>query len=321
MVSMQQRLLPLLHRKQARFTNTQIELICDSDAELVADRRQRVEACLQTPGYTDTVTVKAHKVSSLLRFQVGFRLDRGIACKDQPNEDCLFIAQNIFHPGFASARRFAMFVVADGMGGQEYGQEASQYAMQSLAEYVYTSLASQDPTPDTCARLLQQGVQSANQAIYQFNQTSGFKTGTTMTALLVNDLTAYIAHAGDSRAYLYRNRDGLRQLTHDHSLVAALVEAGVITPEEAYQHPGRNQIYRYLGQRQSLEVEMDVVPLAVGDTVLLCSDGLWEMVRDPQIADILARPAKNPSAQADSLVQAALTGGGEDNIGLIVVRV
>jgi serine/threonine protein phosphatase PrpC len=296
-----------------------MELLCDADEERVADRRKRVEACLQTPGYTNSV--KAHKVSSLLRFQVGFRLDRGIVCKNQPNEDCLFIAQSVFHPGFASASRFAMFVVADGMGGQEYGQEASLYAMQSLTEYVYSSLASQDPTPDICSTLLRQGVQYANQAVYQLNQTTGFKMGTTMTALLVNDLTAYIAHAGDSRAYLYRKPDGLRQLTHDHSLVAALIEVGAIKPEEAYQHPGRNQIYRYLGQRQSLEVETHVVSLAVGDTVLLCSDGLWEMVRDPQIADILAQPAKNPAAMADRLVQAALTGGGEDNIGVIVARV
>lgn len=126
---------------------------------------------------------------------------------------------------------------------------------------------------------------------------------------------------GDSRAYFYRHPTGLVQLTHDRSLVAALVEVGVIQPEEAYAHPGRNQIYRYVGRNAALEVDTKSVPLAAGDRLLLCSDGLREMVHDPQIAGILASPLRDPSETADRLVQAALANGGEDNIGVIVVQV
>ncbi|WP_220210541.1 PP2C family protein-serine/threonine phosphatase [Reticulibacter mediterranei] len=304
---------------QVGFANTQIALLSDTDAGHIATLLEQVQALLNTHGCSKEMKTKEDLFPFML--QVGSRLDRGIVRKDEPNEDSLFIAQSILHTLSAPARRFALFVVADGMGGQEQGQEASQLALESLAEYVYTSLCSKDPTPDAFVSLLQKGFQSANQAIYLHNQKSGSNMGTTMTAILISDSTAYIAHTGDSRAYLYRQPTGLIQLTHDHSLVAALVEVGAIQPEEVYTHPGRNQIYRYVGRTATVEVDIESVPLAAGDRLLLCSDGLWEMVRDPQIADILARPVRDPSETADRLVQAALTGGGEDNVGVIVVQV
>jgi serine/threonine protein phosphatase PrpC len=313
MITMQQRVWSLIHKKNIRFTNMQMELLCDADAEQVAARLKRVQAYV----HDFTQTVKADKA---LR-QVGSRLNRGILCKDRPNEDCLFVAQCVFHPCSAPASRLSLFVVADGMGGHEYGQEASQCAVQALVEYVFASLCADDTAPVAFSTVLQEGIQHANQALYQHNQHLGCTMGTTLTAVLVNDLTAYIAHAGDSRAYLYRTSSGLLQLTHDHSLVAALVEVGSIRPEEVYRHPGRNQIYRYLGRRRGLDVDTDVVSLVAGDTLLLCSDGLWEMVHDPQIEDILAHPTQDPTEVADTLVQAALAGGGEDNIGVIIVQV
>jgi serine/threonine protein phosphatase PrpC len=145
--------------------------------------------------------------------------------------------------------------------------------------------------------------------------------GTTMTASLVVNTTAYVAHVDDSRCYLYREPGGLSQITHDHSLVATLVTAGAIQPEDIYTHPKRNLIYRCLGKKASVEVDACAVPLAAGDILLFCSDGLWEMVRDQQIAAILTSPMPDPSQTAHALLQATLAGGGADNVSVIVVQV
>ena len=174
---------------------------------------------------------------------------------------------------------------------------------------------------DTFLPLLSEGVQYANHKVYQYNQEHRANMGTTITATLVSGATAYVVNVGDSRTYLHRKASGLSQITRDHSLVAALVEAGIIQPDDIYTHPRRNQIYRCLGEKPRVEVDAFVVPLADGDTLLLCSDGLWEMVRDPQIEAILSGPTSTPSQKVDTLVQAALAGGGVDNVSVIVVRV
>jgi serine/threonine protein phosphatase PrpC len=142
-----------------------------------------------------------------------------------------------------------------------------------------------------------------------------------MTATLVIGTTAYVAHVGDSRLYLYREPTGLTQITRDHSVVATLVAAGRIEPEDIYIHPWRNQIYRSLGEESCVEVDTFVVPLAANDVLLLCSDGLWEMIRDPQIAAILTKPMTAPTDTAHALIQAALEHGGEDNVSAIVAQV
>ncbi len=131
-----------------------------------------------------------------------------------------------------------------------------------------------------------------------------------MTAVMVSEATAYIAHVGDSRFYLYRGPTRLVQITNDHSIVASLVAEGIIAPDDIYTHPKRNQIYRSLGSGASVEVDASAIPLAAGDILLLCSDGLWEMVRNQQIAMLMT----TPSDTAHALIQAALAGGGEDNV-------
>jgi len=156
---------------------------------------------------------------------------------------------------------------------------------------------------------------------YEYNQQQGTTMGTTMTAALVIETTTYVAHVGDSRLYLYREPTGLAQITRDHSVVAELVATGLIAPDDIYTHPMRNQIYRCLGSEASVEVDASVVQLAEEDVLLLCSDGLWEMVRDQQIAAIMTTPTPNPSDTAHELIQAALAGGGEDNVSAIVAHV
>ena len=259
----------------------------------------------------------------VLALQVGSHQDPGIRRKHRPNEDTILVTQGTVPSASPSTlpKPFALLIVADGMGGQARGQEASRLAVQSLAEYVSGSLGSQQLKPEAFLPLLTAGVQYANQVVYQHNREQRDTMGTTMTAALVMETTAYVAHVGDSRLYLYRDPTGLAQITQDHSVVASLVAAGVIESKDIYTHPMRNRIYRSLGDKASVEVDGSAVPLAAGDLLLLCSDGLWEMVRDQQIATILTTHRPHPSKTAHALVQAALAGGGEDNVSVIVAQV
>jgi len=259
----------------------------------------------------------------MLTLKVGSDLDPGIRRKQRPNEDTLLVTKVIVPsaPPSTLPRPFALFIVADGMGGQAHGQEASRLAVQSLADYVSGSFSSQQMKPETFLPLLTAAVQHANQSVYHHNREQRDHMGTTMTAALVVDTTAYVAHVGDSRLYLYHQPTGLAQITRDHSVVATLVAAGVIESEDIYTHPMRNYISRSLGEKTTVEVDGDTLPLAVGDLLLLCSDGLWEMVRDQQIAAILTTPTPHPAETAHALVQAALAGGGEDNVSVIVAQV
>jgi serine/threonine protein phosphatase PrpC len=254
-----------------------------------------------------------------IALRIGTALDPGIERKLRPNEDTLSVTHDVITA--ASSKPFVLLIVSDGMGGQGHGQEASRLAVGSLTEYVAGSLCSKQATSQTFLTLLKAGVQYANRVVYQRNQEQRTEMGTTLTASLVVDTTAYVAHVGDSRCYLYREPGGLLQITHDHSLVAALVTAGVIQPEDIYTHPRRNLIYRCLGEKASVEVDAIAVPLVAGDILLFCSDGLWEMVRDQQIAAILTSPMPDPAQTAHALLQAALAGGGEDNVSVIVVQV
>jgi serine/threonine protein phosphatase PrpC len=259
----------------------------------------------------------------VLALQVGSHLDPGIRRKHRPNEDTILVTQGSVPSASPSTlpQPFALLIVADGMGGQAHGQEASRLAVRSLANYVSGSLGSQPLKPEAFLSLLTAGVQYANQVVYQHNREQRDTMGTTMTAALVMETTAYVAHVGDSRLYLYREPTGLAQITQDHSVVASLVAAGVIASKDIYTHPMRNRISRSLGDKASVEVDGAAVPLAAGDLLLLCSDGLWEMVRDQQIAAILTTHRPHPSKTAHALVQAALAGGGEDNVSVIVAQV
>ncbi len=259
---------------------------------------------------------------SRLTLRIGSRLDPGLERRLRPNEDTLFVNQGSTLPGIDSpSQPFALLLIADGMGGQEHGQEASRLAAQALVTSVSGPLRTQQMLPEAALPLLVAGVEQANQAVYQHNQAQETRMGTTMTAALVLGATAYIAHVGDSRLYHAHPPQGLAQITHDHSLVAALVAAGTIQPEDIYTHPMRNQIYRSLGENATVEVETHTLSLVPGDLLLLCSDGLWEMVRDPQMVTIIMTPQLNPSATAQALVQAALAGGGVDNVSVIVAQV
>jgi protein phosphatase len=234
-----------------------------------------------------------------------------------------------------------LFVVADGMGGHLAGEVASQLTVETLESEFSRSPRATRKLDARARQAWEQGgdmtrlladapvytaireaVQRANQVVYDYAQhypERAYDAGSTVTMAVVKGWTAYIANVGDSRTYLLRE-GRLEQLTTDHSLVAGLVAAGKIRPEEIYTHPHRNVVSRSLGNDPQVEVDITRQPLQPGDRLLLCSDGLWEMVRDPQISEILEGTPDVWEA-CDRLVEMANEHGGHDNITAIVVRV
>jgi protein phosphatase len=255
-----------------------------------------------------------------LRMDIGANWDAGITRKDRPNEDSLVALQGtcLYNNGLTP---FGLFIVADGMGGHAAGQDASYLAIKAVLETVLPGIVGCDRMNDEIIiDLLADSVQQANQRVYERSRQVGANMGTTITAALVIDKTAFVVNVGDSRTYLLREGEGLTQVTKDHSYVARLVDAGQITPEDVYTHPDRNQLYRGLGEKSGIEVDWFSVSLEVHDRLLLCSDGLWEMVRDAEIEKILQSMGCNPVQASKALIRAALKGGGVDNISSIVVH-
>jgi serine/threonine protein phosphatase PrpC len=251
---------------------------------------------------------------------VGWLSDPGIKRRNGPNEDSLFAAKGL-RPQHAQSQAVGLFIVADGMGGHVYGQEASRMAIQIMIDVVLPKLFVNNELNDVSFRkLLVDGVQAANRVIYQRNQAQSTEMGTTITAVLIIDSAAFVVNVGDSRTYLYREGEGLRKVTHDHSLVTYLVESGILKPEDIYIHPQRNQIYRSLGTKPVITVDAFTEQVQPHDTLLLCSDGLWEMVRDPHIQQVLQHTA-SPSQKSHMLFEAAMGNGGSDNISMIFVSI
>jgi len=221
---------------------------------------------------------------------------------------------------------FGLYAIADGVGGHEGGEIASGLALRVMAESIVKSILLVESegrlselNDELILKDLTQAVATANSEVYVQSQVKGNNMGTTLVATLFIGNTVYIANVGDSRVYFLEGEE-LRQITNDHSLVAALVAAGEITPDEIYIHPRRNVITRCLGIRQCVEVDLFTEELKPGDALLLCSDGLWEMVRDNEIRDVVVR-AQSSQAACEHLVELANQNGGIDNISVIIVKV
>ena len=204
------------------------------------------------------------------------------------------------------------FVVADGMGGAQAGEIASQM----LVDVVKIILTSVPPPWDE--KLLSRAILVANAKILetaqQNEQYNGM--GTTATILSLNGYNAYFAHVGDSRLYLLRDNE-LRQITEDHSYVETLVRNGDITPEEARIHPMRNVLTQAVGAVDDLYIDAANFSVNKGDMFLLCTDGLTNMVDEQTITKIL----QNSSNPAEELIEVALNAGGKDNVTVIVAGV
>ncbi len=251
----------------------------------------------------------------------GVAWDAGISRKGRPNEDSILTMRGTCNFG-ERLLPFELHIIADGMGGHAHGRLASHLAIRGMLETVVPGLVAYSAVEgEQVIDILIDGVHWANQVIFQYGQEHHIDLGTTITAVLLLDETAYIINVGDSRTYVYRPGAGLTQITRDHSLVARLVETGAIQPDDVYTHPDRNKVYRGLGDKIDVTVDWFVLPVQVGDLFLLCSDGLWEMVRDRHMTEILQTYASAPALASHALLRAALQAGGVDNVSLLVARV
>lgn len=213
-----------------------------------------------------------------------------------------------------------LFIVADGMGGHQGGELASRMAVRTVVNHVLSQLilpALDDSTTEALQPLMVSAVQAANQAIWDAAQALGSDMGTTCTAALLVGHSLYIAHVGDSRAYLFEP-GGLRPLTTDHSTVGRLIQLGQLDPLEAREHPLRNQLYRTVGQQPHVPVDFIYQPIGQSSHLLLCSDGLWSLVDEGAMERALSQ-CQWPQDACDELVALANLAGGDDNISAIVV--
>ncbi len=209
------------------------------------------------------------------------------------------------------SEKLRLYGVADGMGGHKGGEVASTSARDDLLREL------EGKTPSVAA--LSGAIEEVNRQIYHQQEHDDALTGmgTTLSVLWMSDNFVYIGHVGDSRVYLLRDGE-FKQMTLDHSLVEQLVREGVLTEEEAQNHPMRNIITRAIGTDESVEVDVVVEERRRGDLWLACSDGLHGLVDDRQMRDALRQYA--PEKAADVLLKAALDAGGRDNVTLVIVH-
>ena len=260
------------------------------------------------------------------RIIIGAATDVGLSRSGERNEDSLAaLVLNLGHD--SHLQPLALGIVADGLGGHVNGQDASRLVTRVLVEHIIHTAAlpliglpaDAQATADGLDAVLLEGAGLANTALCASNNEAGADMGSTLVAALLFDGTAYIVNAGDSRGYLF-DGERIRRITTDHSLVEQLISGGLVTPEERYTHPQRNQIYRSLGDEPEMQFDLFTQKLQPGMRLLLCSDGLWEMVRDDELGRILGE-TPNPQAACDLLVRAANQHGGEDNVTAVVIEV
>ncbi len=284
--------------------------------------------------------------------QIGYLSDRGK--QGGENEDMLLVVQGLCTNLMPPPRPFSLFAVADGLRSSQdkatRGHEASRLAVETIADVLVPLLnapshsysrvtphhnAMSNPAspisankharlaipPDSILeRWLGDSTRQANQVIYHCNADYETQMASTLTAALLYKHHLYVTSVGDSRAYHYSSRHGLRRISNDHTLAAQLVEAKLLQPEEVYTSAKRNQLYRTLGKAYTVPIDTFHLEVEPDELILLCTDGLWHMLRDERITQLLTQ-SSDPQQQAKLLVEAANHAGGEGNISAIVAHV
>jgi serine/threonine protein phosphatase PrpC len=238
----------------------------------------------------------------------GFKTDRGL--KRQLNEDNCNIL--VDYPGIP-----VCFVIADGMGGHQCGEVASKQAVDSVCDRLLRSDWSSEDIPE----ILRSIITSVNDEIYKFSMldasTQGM--GTTLIITVFKDGKLYIGHVGDSRVYLIRENT-IEKVTWDHSFIEEMLKNGSITKDEAFNHPKKNLITRAVGCEPDLQVDTYEIDVKENDIVLLCTDGLTNMIAEDEILDIIIN-TEDPQVACDTLIQNANNKGGEDNVTVIIGKI
>jgi protein phosphatase len=246
--------------------------------------------------------------SGVIVLKYGIRTDRGL--KRQLNEDNCNVL--VGYPDVPTC-----FVIADGMGGHKCGEVASKQAVDSVCNLLLKA----DWNIENISELLNGIITRVNDEIYNFSlldeATQGM--GTTLIITVIKDNRLYIGHVGDSRVYI-AGADSIEKVTWDHSFIEELVKNGSITKDEAVNHPNRNLITRAVGYEPDLQVDTYEIDLKENDIILLCTDGLTNMLTEEEILDII-KNNEEPQLACDTLIQNANNKGGEDNITVIVGKI
>jgi serine/threonine protein phosphatase PrpC len=265
-------------------------------------------------------TVSVIHYSGLQPPQLLASCGQSVGLQREHNEDALFVLTTTVTSDHTHLP-FGLYIVADGMGGHQHGEIASGIAIRSMSSYIITRLlvpllnVNHAMPEDSLQEIMQAGVQESHKAIT--NQVPG--GGTTLTAVLILGEQMILAHVGDSRAYAIDLEGNMRVLTRDHSLVKRLEELGQISHEEAANHPQRNVLYRALGQGEPFDPDIKNLQLPPNGHLLICSDGLWGVVDEDEIRQVLQNSTTIDQA-CKSLVDAANAAGGPDNISAILIR-
>ncbi len=238
---------------------------------------------------------------------------------------------------FERKETVALFAVSDGMGGKAHGEVAAKIALQTLGEHFFRKIMAPvfQPAPEpgegqvaaadaesaleNPAAFLREAIREANRRIYGRRSSSEqVSMGATVLAVLIHNDVLAVGHVGDCRCY-FLDHSSFRLLTRDHSMVQELLAQGILTEEEARNHPRKNILSRSLGSKEDVEVDTYVSMIPRGVRILLCTDGLHGAIEEEAVREILCRHV-HPKEQAGSLVRAANQAGGKDNVTALVAH-
>lgn len=213
--------------------------------------------------------------------------------------------------------KIILFILADGMGGYNAGEVASRMAVESAKDYIHKHFAKNKDSKEKLEALLKDAIEYANSVVYKKAQSKEDLRGmgTTLDVCLIYNSRIYIGHVGDSRVYRIR-KEFMRRLTKDHSYVQTLVDDGTITKEEAYSHPKKNMLTKALGCVETVEPDVYTKTFIKDDIILMCSDGLTNMIREENIYEIIKQDKENA---IENLVKQANDNGGLDNITVVII--